>query len=328
VKVPVRTVVVGAVAVLFAACGGSHAKVALGPAASSSTTDASPSSVAAPAKQPATKVRPTASTRPTTTTVARGARVVSAPSAGTVVVIPAVAPGGAAPAPLPAPSPASAKTPAPTPAPGRPVTTTTVKPFDPTQPVDLSGTPGVSPAQQAAAEALVRNTLHDLPRFASQSAAFAAGYRTIGDAFTGDEHWVNWAYANDTDILDPLHPESLVYDTRVAGHPTLEAAMFMLAPGDRFTDVPPLFQSPLTQFHVHDNICFQQTADPLQKVFAGLTSNGECPAGQTLAGNIPMLHVWIVKNPCGPFAALLGIGAGQVPAGETANCDTAHAGVL
>jgi len=240
-------------------------------------------------------------------------------------VVPAVAAGGAAPATLPSPPRATT-----TPVTNKPhTTTTTVKPFDPSRPIDLSGTPGVTPAQQAAAEALVRDTLRDLPRFADQSAAYAAGYRTIGDGSTGDEHLVNWAYANDSDIFDSMHPESLVYNTRVSGHPVLEAAMYMLPPGSRFTNIPALFQSPLTQFHVHDNICFAQTSDPLQKVFAGLSdSNGNCPPGTTLAGNVPMLHVWIVKNPCGPFAALSGIAAGQVPAGETPNCDTAHAGVL
>jgi hypothetical protein len=208
-------------------------------------------------------------------------------------------------------------------------TTTTVKPFDPSQTIDLSGTPGVTLAQQHAAESLVRNSLRDLPRFASQSAAYAAGYRTIGDGSTGDEHWVNWAYANDSGILDSLHPESLVYSTHTPGHPVLEAAMYMLPPGSRFTNIPALFQSPLTQFHVHNNICFAQTSDPLQKVFAGSTDgSGNCPSGTTLAGNVPMLHVWIVKNPCGPFAALSGIAAGQVPPGESPNCDTAHAGVL
>jgi hypothetical protein len=40
-----------------------------------------------------------------------------------------------------------------------------------------------------------------------------------------------------------------------------------------------------------------------------------------------MLHVWTVANPCGPFAALEGIGAGQVPAGQTRNCDTRNASV-
>jgi hypothetical protein len=262
-----------------------------------------------------------------TTTIAGHAPVVTVPTTNALrgVVIPAVAAGGAAPATLPSPQPTAT-----IPATTKPHTSpTTVKPFDPSKSIDLSGTPGVTPAQQSAAEALVRDSLRDLPRFASQSAAYAAGYRTIGDASTGDEHWVNWAYANDSDILDSMHPESLVYNTHVSGHPVLEAAMYMLPPGSRFTNIPPLFQSPLTQFHVHDNICFAQTSDPLQKVFAGLTDgNGNCPPGQTLAGNVPMLHVWIVKNPCGPFAALSGVAAGQVPPGQSPNCDTAHAGVL
>jgi hypothetical protein len=251
-------------------------------------------------------------------------RVNVAPTTGqapraAVLVVPAVPAGGAAPAPVP-------NAPAAT---GGSHSPTTVKPYDPADGIDLSGTPGVTPAQQAAAEALLRATLRDLPRFASQSAAYAAGYRTIGDGITGDEHLVNWSYADDKDIFDSKHPESLVYDTRTPGHPVLEAAMYMLPPGSRWTDIPPLFRNALTQFHVHNNICFAQTKDPLQKVFGGFTDgDGNCPAGTTLAGNVPMLHVWIVKNPCGPFAALSGIAAGQVPPGEGPNCDTAHAGVL
>ena len=37
-----------------------------------------------------------------------------------------------------------------------------------------------------------------------------------------------------------------------------------------------------------------------------------------------MIHVWIRKHPCGPFAALEGIGGGTIAAGETRLCDTAH----
>lgn len=321
-----KSAVLGALVVLTVACGGSRSNTARGVAASSSTTGAPPTSAVVSAKKITRRVRSTTSIR-TATTVAGHARVATAPStiASGGLIVPAVPAGGAAPATLPSPSPTAT-----TPTTDKPhTTTTTIKPFDPSQPIDLSGTPGVTPAQQAAAEALVRDTLRDLPRFAEQSAAYAAGYRTIGDAVTGDEHWVNWAYVADSDIFDSMRPESLVYNTRVPGHTVLEAAMYMLAPGSRFTDIPALFQSPLTQFHVHNNICFAQTSDPLQKVFAGLTdSNGNCPSGTTLAGNVPMLHVWIVKNPCGPFAALSGIAAGQVPPGETPNCDTAHAGVL
>jgi hypothetical protein len=39
---------------------------------------------------------------------------------------------------------------------------------------------------------------------------------------------------------------------------------------------------------------------------------------------VPMIHVWIVPNPCGPFAALEGIGGGQIKAGQTRLCDHVH----
>ena len=214
---------------LTAACGGAHPKaVTRVDDTATSTTDAAPTTTAPRAKKIAR--------HSTSTTVGRSkkpATTTPATHGAAAVVIPAVGAGGAAPATLPtAPSSPS----------GGGTTHTTVKPFDPTQNIDLSGTPGVTAAQQAAAEALVRNTLRDLPRFANQSAAFAAGYRTIGDSATGDEHWVNWAYANDADIFDSKHPESLVYGWST-GHPVLEAAMYMLPPGSQWTDIPNVYKA-------------------------------------------------------------------------------------
>jgi hypothetical protein len=37
-----------------------------------------------------------------------------------------------------------------------------------------------------------------------------------------------------------------------------------------------------------------------------------------------MLHVWIEPHKCGPFAALEGVGAGQIKEGEARLCDTAQ----
>ena len=168
----------------------------------------------------------------------------------------------------------------------------------------------------------MRTTLKDIPRFASPAAAEAAGYRTIGDAVTGDEHYVNWSYVNDGKILDPQKPESLVYEWR-NGKQSVVAAMYMLPFGSHFTDIPDVGGA-LTQWHVHRDLCL--TDDPVQKVVAGLTSvDAKCPPGTEKAGDTPMLHVWIVPNPCGPFAALEGIGAGQVPPGQTRLCDTSTA---
>jgi hypothetical protein len=205
-----------------------------------------------------------------------------------------------------------------------PTTVAGPKPYDPSKPIDLSGTPGVTPAELLRAEQLVRDTLRDLPRYADPNVAYSDGYRSIGDSITGDEHFVKWAYLSDGRILDSKHPESLVYEMR-NGRKTLVAAMYTLEIGQGFGDVPDI-GGPLTQWHVHNDLCLaNDPTDPLRKVVSSLTTvNGTCPAGTTKAGGVPMIHVWIVKNACGPFASLEGIGAGQVPPGETRNCDTAH----
>ena len=105
------------------------------------------------------------------------------------------------------------------------------KPYDPTKPIDLSGVAGVTPEEQARAENLIAVTLADLPRFADYHAAEAAGYCSIGDAVTGDEHFINPALFDDGRILDPEYPESLVYEPdKATGGKKLVAAMFMLAP--------------------------------------------------------------------------------------------------
>jgi hypothetical protein len=197
-------------------------------------------------------------------------------------------------------------------------------PYDPSRPggIHLGGVPGVTPAEQARAEQLVRDTIRDLARYADVTAAYNDGYRSINDAATGDEHYIKWAYINDGHILDSTRPESLVYEWR-NNRKTLVAAMYMLPLGSRFTDVPDI-GGPMTQWHIHNNLCLSDNPnDPLQKVVSGLTDqNGKCPAGTTKAAPVPMIHVWIVANECGPFASLEGIGAGQVPPGETRECIT------
>jgi hypothetical protein len=108
-------------------------------------------------------------------------------------------------------------------------------------------------------------------------------------------------------------------DPSAPGGKKLAAAMYMLAPNQTLNDVPDV-GGPLTQWHIHNNLCF--TADG--KV-AGITSNdGPCGPGLNKGSQAPMLHVWIEPHACGPFAALEGIGAGQIQAGQTRACDTAH----
>jgi len=197
------------------------------------------------------------------------------------------------------------------------------KPYDATLPVDLGGVPGVNPEQQASAEALVTDTLVDLPRFATTASAEAAGYRTIGDAFTGYEHFVNWPSLADGHILDAEHPESLVYRVNFDGSRTLTAAMYMLEPGATLDTVPDM-GGPLVQWHIHNDLCYQGEEDAWQVLSSIYPPGTACPPGSFRTLLVPMLHVWIAPHPCGPFAALEGASGGQVPPGEEVLCDHAH----
>lgn len=191
------------------------------------------------------------------------------------------------------------------------------KPYDPTMPLDLSGIEGVTPQQQAAAENLLAITILRLPKFADPAAVEAMGFVSIGDGFLGHEHYLNVANMNDDRILDPDYPESLVYDTSVSPK-KLVAAMYMLNKGDTLEDVPEL-GGKLTQWHVHDNLCFSGAR------VAGLTdADGNCGPGLEKGAATPMIHVWTEPHPCGPFAALEGVAGGTIAEGETRLCDHAH----
>jgi hypothetical protein len=196
-------------------------------------------------------------------------------------------------------------------------------PFDPEAPIDLSGTPGVSAEQQAFAENLVSSTLRDLPQWADTAAADEAGFHSIGDAATGFEHYIQWDWIDDDVWLDPDRPESLVYRVEPDGSRTLASAMFML-PNSMTLDEVPDWGGALMQWHVHSDLCFD-VSDPDVPRVGGLTDGaGECTAPLVHLGESPMIHVWVVPHECGPFAALEGVAAGQVAAGEEHLCDHAH----
>jgi hypothetical protein len=196
-------------------------------------------------------------------------------------------------------------------------------PYTATLPVDLGGFPGVTPEQQRAAEALVTATLTKLPRFADPAAASRLGYRSIGDASTGYEHFVNWAMIDDAFTLDPEHPESLVYAVDFCtGERTLVAAMFMLGHGTTLDDVPDV-GGPMMQWHEHRDLCWLGP-ESAWIVTGTQDPSLPCPGTTFRLDPVPMIHVWVVPNECGPFAALEGVGGGQIPEGETRLCDHVH----
>jgi hypothetical protein len=195
------------------------------------------------------------------------------------------------------------------------------KPYDPTKPIDLSGTPGVTPEQQAAAENLIAVTLVRLPQWSDHRDAEAAGFQSIGDAATGHEHFINWDWINDDVVLDPDQPESLVYEPQPDGSKKLVSAMYMLPDDVALEDVPDIGGA-LMQWHIHDNLCF--TTGDAPKVAGLVDGQGNCRAGLQKFRPSAMIHVWITPHRCGPFAALEGVGAGSIVEGEERLCDHAH----
>jgi hypothetical protein len=192
--------------------------------------------------------------------------------------------------------------------------------------IDLAGIEGVTAEQEANAEDLLRRTILVLPRWSDVEVARAEGFVSIGDDLTGEEHFLRWDWIEDDVMLDPEHPEALVYRVEPDGARTLEAAMFIL-PEEYTLDNLPDVGGPMVQFHIHDDLCF--TDDPVAPQVASLTSvGGTCNPPLVKFNPNVMIHVWIRANPCGPFAALQGVGAGQIREGEERVCTPEHGGEL
>lgn len=204
---------------------------------------------------------------------------------------------------------------APEPPPEQVVRVGGLRPFDPAEPIDLSGTPGATDAEQAAAEGLLAQVLEAAPRYASTADAEAAGYRSIGDAFTGEEHYIDWAAVEDPETLDPTRPEALVYDVGDDDERTLIAVMFVLPPGTRLEDAPEV-GGPLTIWHRHGDLCVGDAPDGVRTVVAITDALGRCPDGSEEIRPMPTLHTWVVAHPCGPFSELEGVGSESGAAGS------------
>ena len=109
------------------------------------------------------------------------------------------------------------------------------RPYDPAAGIDISGVPGVSAEQEARARTLIESALRDLPHWSDVSVAVAEGWKSIGDAATGFEHYINRALIQDNKLLDTTAPESLVY--KVSGNSrTLVSAMFIAPVGTAIDD--------------------------------------------------------------------------------------------
>jgi hypothetical protein len=161
--------------------------------------------------------------------------------------------------------------------------------------------PRLSENQRAAAQALVDDVRAEMARFSDPVSVEAEGYVSIGDGITGFEHFSHPVLRMDPITLDPRRPESIVFRVNPDGSKELVSAMFIMPPGQTMDDAPDIAGT-LTTWHDHQDLCWMG-----DRVVGRTSTPGECAFGEFRVGQ-PMMHVWLVEHPCGPFAGLEGHG--------------------
>jgi hypothetical protein len=147
-------------------------------------------------------------------------------------------------------------------------------------------------AQVAAAAELAARTQRALSQFTDIRAALAAGYRPSMARTGARVHLENKAYQKDGRVLDPQHPEMLMYSI-VDGRATLLGAVFQMP---RAGEPGPTPGGPITQWHAHD-VCLTLLPPGLTVVSA----YGTCPLLSVSLTIGEMMHVWTVDHPGGPY---------------------------
>jgi hypothetical protein len=161
-------------------------------------------------------------------------------------------------------------------------------------------------AELEAASRLVSDTKASVARYTDLKVAIAAGYVPMEPPADQVVHYVNPAYLTDADILNPQHVQSLIYFNGKQG-PVLIGAMFIMPMS---FEAGPQVGGPLTVWHQHSNICFDNVTGMAVAFVGDPSSNtndksGSCPRGSTHKTTPQMLHVWLIDNPDGPFASTM-----------------------
>lgn len=169
----------------------------------------------------------------------------------------------------------------------------TTNPVSAQQPGEGNLPPGDYPPEQVNfANYLVERTERELPAFGDVEDLEAMGFVNIGvTAPGGYDHYTNVAWLADDYVLDPTHPESLVFRRTADGGYELQAAMFFLGPTETMETIPWII-SWLPGWHAHPELCGNDRG----QVVGIARPDGTCAVGQPVL--IPMTHVWIVDNAC------------------------------
>jgi hypothetical protein len=138
----------------------------------------------------------------------------------------------------------------------------------------------------------VQATSAAVAKYRDLSAAKAAGYFPITNPSYPVVHYLNPAYMNMNDVMNPTTVDSLVYATTPYG-PVLVAAMYLM-PGQGNGPMP---YGCLVQWHAHTNLCTSNVTHQI----VGFTP---CAPGTSHHyGATPMMtHVWQVPVAGGPLA--------------------------
>jgi hypothetical protein len=165
------------------------------------------------------------------------------------------------------------------------------------EPIISLDDPRVTPAQRTAAQELMDETTAAVAGLTDLASLQAAGYapRTasveqIVDQFAsvggGPLHLFNQEYMDDGREIDPRAVESMVLNVTPDGNAELVAAMYVLEPGKTMDDAPDIAGELTTWHQDHGDAARSASGQP------------KLP---------PMMHVWLVDQPCGPFAGTDGL---------------------
>lgn len=148
-----------------------------------------------------------------------------------------------------------------------------------------------TPEQRQAALEFAEATALGIERYLQVANALGDGFVTDGKPTNAIMHYDNKENRHDERILDPLHPESLVYQNTYTG-PRLLGALYSMGNSGR---QGPAFGGCLTKWH-HHVICKSPAgvARPAEK--------GECPTGFEQKRTADMIHTWIVPMEGGAYA--------------------------
>ena len=148
-------------------------------------------------------------------------------------------------------------------------------------------------SQQAAAVALVDQTVAAAAPYKSLAAAKAAGYIPVTKSGARIVHYINPAIYREGIDISPTAIPALVYANTSHGA-VLLAAMYLMPKTGGST--PPQPGGCLTQWHIHTDLCFSSG-----KV-VGNDSAGACTNGSVNKVSQPMMHVWMTPITGGPLA--------------------------